>query len=149
MGRERRQSQDKGGGERGPKPQRSSSIDIFSKVKSMALQGSQTVGQKVVRGFLSSLSNPSSDSGGGAGHVTPQPVVYRNDDLASPVSSVEEGRFAMSPLSNESDGIVMETLPSLNQVHPQTQLFCDVTMETRFATVCVCVFVCISSRTSR
>lgn len=113
---------------------RSSSIDIpkigggMAGALSKALQGGQTMGQKV-KGLLSSLSSHDSV----VGHVTTQPVLYYNNDLhgASPTtmtvtptagviitsssSSVEQGEFASmaSPLSDHSGWLSSTSPPPL------------------------------------
>ena len=132
-----------------PKPSRSSSIDFgsaLSKVKSMALHGGQSMGQKVVKGFLSSLSTPSHDQGSSG-----QPVLYRNSDVQyppsatptagviSPSSSVERGEFASmaSPLSDHSDLNDWVTPPPSSPPpqaytpHQDTLAFTNTSMETR------------------
>lgn len=139
---------------------RSSSIDItgiggaLSKVKSMAFQSGQNMGQKVVKGLLSSLST-SHDS-----HGTAQPVLYRNNDITdvryttgthpvaiatttSPSGSVEQGEFASmaSPLSDYSGDWLSSTSPPgsvpsptplpVHIPHTDTMAFSNITVETR------------------
>lgn len=101
------------------------------------------MGQKVVKGFLSSLSAPSHDSG--AGNMIGQPVLYRNNDVQyrstptagviSPSSSVEKGEFASiaSPLSDNSGFSDWLASPpsSPPPPHQDSLAFINTTVETR------------------
>ena len=136
------------------KVHRSSSIDVagiggvagaLSKVRSMALQGGQSMGQKMVKGFLSSLST-SQLSSSYDGHVNSQAVLYRNNNvLSSPTSpsAIEEGEFALSPSSfsppmspphsNHSSGDFMSQPPPSNPVDQQTLELSNITVATRYS----------------
>ena len=119
----------------------SSSIDL-STIGGVA--DALSKGQKVVRGFLSSLSSQhhSGSQDQSVGKESPLPSVYKNSaslyppSIFSPPSSAEEGEYAenLSPMASTQALVRSKASPiqpKTTPTNPEITSFSDVTVTTR------------------